>query len=164
MWKEGVLEAVNTTLLRTLHPAEVAWDLERAGEAEAEMDEMWSFVGHKGNPRWLWHAIDHHTGTVLAYVFGRRTDEVFLRLKALLEPFGLTRYYTDSWGAYTRHLDPAEHCPGKRNTQKIERKHLTLRTRIKRLARKTICFSKTAQMHDIVLGLFVNRYAFGRAV
>jgi insertion element IS1 protein InsB len=162
--KEGVLEAVNTTLLRTLHPAEVAWDLERAGEAEAEMDEMWSFVGHKGNPRWLWHAIDHHAGKVLAYVFGRRKDEVFLRLKVLLEPFGLTRYYTDYWGAYTRHLDPDEHCPGKRNTQKIERKHLTLRTRIKRLARKTICFSKTTQMHDIVLGLFVNRYAFGRAV
>jgi insertion element IS1 protein InsB len=67
-------------------------------------------------------------------------------------------------GAYTRHLDPDEHCPGKRNTQKIERKHLTLRTRMKRLARKTICFSKTTQMHDIVLGLFVNRYAFGRAV
>jgi IS1 family transposase len=47
---------------------------------------------------------------------------------------------------------------------KIERKHLTLRTRIKRLTRKTICFSKTTQMHDIVIGLFVNRYAFGRAV
>jgi hypothetical protein len=41
--------------LRTLNPAEVAWDVERAGEAE--MDEMWSFVGNKGNPRWLWHAI-----------------------------------------------------------------------------------------------------------
>jgi insertion element IS1 protein InsB len=162
--KEAVLESVNTAVLRTLHPDDVAWDLERAGEAEAEMDEMWSFVGHKGNPRWLWHAIDHHTGKVLAYVFGRRKDEVFLRLKALLKPFGLTRYYTDSWGAYTRHLDPDAHRPGKRHTQKIERKHLTLRTRIKRLARKTICFSKTTQMHDIVLGLFVNRYAFGRAV
>src|SRR6266478_9160476 len=93
--KEAVLESVNTSLLRTLDPGEVAWDLERAGEAEAEMDEMWSFVGHKGNPRWLWHAIDHHTGKVLAYVFGRRKDGVFLQLKALLEPFGLTRYYTD---------------------------------------------------------------------
>ena len=29
---------------------------------EAEMDEMWSFVGNKSNQRWLWHAIDHHTG------------------------------------------------------------------------------------------------------
>jgi hypothetical protein len=68
------------------------------------------------------------------------------------------------WGASTRHLDPDMHCPGKRNTQTIERKHLTLRTRMKRLVRKPICFSKTTQMHDIVIGLFVNRYAFGRAV
>ena len=106
----------------------------------------------------------HHTGKVLAYVLGRRKDEVFLQLKTLLEPFGLTRYYTDYWGAYTRHLDPDVHCPGTRHTQQIERKHLTLRTRITRLVRKTICFSKTTQMHDIVIGLFVNRYAFGRAV
>jgi hypothetical protein len=71
------LESVHPTLLRTLNPAEVAWDVERAGEAEAEMDEMWSFVGHKGNPRWLWHAIDHHTGKVLASVLGRRKDAIF---------------------------------------------------------------------------------------
>jgi insertion element IS1 protein InsB len=61
----------------------------------------------------------------LAYVFGRRKDEVFLQLKALLEPFGLTPSYTDHWGASTRHLDPDVHSPGKRNTQKIERKHLS---------------------------------------
>ena len=96
LWKkETTLESVNTALLRRLNPTEVAWDLERAGEAEAELDEMRSFVGHKGNPRWLWHAIDHHTGKVLAFVFGRRKDEVFLQLKTLLEPFGLTRCYTD---------------------------------------------------------------------
>jgi len=160
--KEALLVSVNTVLLRTLNPDQIVVDIEQAGEAE--IDEMWSFVGNKGNPRWLWHAIDHHTGAVLAYVFGRRKDEVFLRLKALLAPFGLTRFYTDHWGAYTRHLDPDVHSPGKRNTQKIERKHLTLRTRIKRLVRKTICFSKTIQMHDIVLGLFVNRYAFGLLV
>jgi insertion element IS1 protein InsB len=128
---------------------------------EAEVDEMWSFVRRKKAPRWLWHAIDHRSGKVLAYVFGRRQDEVFLKLKALLEPFGITKYYTDSWGAYTRHIEVDQHQPGKRNTQQIERKHLTLRTRIKRLTRKTICFSKSIQMHDIVIGLFVNRYEFG---
>ncbi|CAK0754049.1 hypothetical protein CCP3SC1_220024 [Gammaproteobacteria bacterium] len=32
---------------------------------------------------------------------------------------------------------------------------------IKRLARKTICFSKLEKMHDIVIGLFINRYEFG---
>ena len=41
--------------------------------------------------------IDHQTGAVLAYVFGRCKDAVFLQLKALLEPFGLTRFYTDHW-------------------------------------------------------------------
>jgi insertion element IS1 protein InsB len=136
--------------------------MERAGAAER--DEMWSLVGNTGNPRWLWHASDHHTGKVLASGFGRRQDEVFLPLNALLEPFGLTRDYTDYWGAYTRHLDPDVHRPGKRNTQNIERQHLTLRTRIQRLVRKTICVSKTTQMHDLVIGLFVNRYAFGQAV
>ena len=131
---------------------------------EAEMDEMWSFVRDKSNQRWLWHAIDHRTGEVLAYVLGKRKDDVFKQLKALLEPFGINHYYTDDWGAYERHLDEKKHHVGKRNTQKIERKHLTLRTRIKRLARKTICFSKLERMHDIVIGLFINRYEFGRAI
>jgi insertion element IS1 protein InsB len=128
---------------------------------QAELDEMWSFVGKKENQRWLWHAIEHRSGQVLAYVLGTHKDEVFLKLKRLLAPFSITRFYTDEWGAYQRHLDPASHEIGKQNTQKIERKHLTLRTRIKRLARKTLCFSKTVRMHDIVIGLFVNRYEFG---
>jgi len=153
---------VNQPLLNALHPDEVDVVIQRV--EEAEVDEMWSYVGKKREPRWLWHALDHRSGQVLAYVFGRRKDEVFLKLKGLLEPFGITKYYTDYWGAYTRHLDADAHQPGKRNTQQIERKHLTLRTRIKRLMRKTICFSRSAQMHDIVIGLFVNRYEFGLLV
>ncbi len=82
----------------------------------SELDEMWSFVQSKANPRWLWHAIDHHTGTVLAYVFGRRKDDVFLRLQQLLEPFGMTKFYTDGWGAYERHLAAEQHHVGKENT------------------------------------------------
>jgi insertion element IS1 protein InsB len=146
-------------LLDSLSPGDVEVVMRRADEAE--VDEMWSFVKRKKEPRWLWHAMDHRSGKVLAYVFGRRQDEVFLKLKALLEPFGITRYYTDYWGTYRRHIDADEHQPGKRNTQQIERKHLTLRTRLKRLTRRTICFSKSIQMHDIVIGLFVNRYEFG---
>ena len=69
----ATLESVNTAFLRTHNPDDMAVAIERAGE-DAEMDEMWSFVGNKGNPRWLWHAIDHHTGAVLAYVLGRRKE------------------------------------------------------------------------------------------
>ena len=107
-----MLTSVNRLLLHTLHPDEVDVVIQRA--EEAEVDEMWSFVGKKREPRWLWHAIDHRSGHVLAYVLGRRKDEVFLKLKALLEPFGIARFYTDYWGAYTRHLDTDEHQPGKR--------------------------------------------------
>jgi IS1 family transposase len=59
---------------------------------EVAVDEMWSFVGKERAPRWLWHAMEHRSGYVLAYVLGRRKDEGFLTLKALLEPFGITRY------------------------------------------------------------------------
>ncbi len=107
---------------------------------------------------------DHRSGKVLAYVFGRRKDEAFLQLKALLEPFGISHFYMDGWGAYERHLKAQGHKVGKQNMQKIESKHINLRTRIKRLTRKTICFSKTIQMHDIVIGLFINRYELGVSV
>src|SRR4029450_1513979 len=80
--KEAALASVHTALLRTVNPAAIIVDIQQAGEAE--VDEMWSFVGKKGNQRWLWHAIDHHTGAALAYVFGRRKDEVFLQLTAVL--------------------------------------------------------------------------------
>jgi len=153
---------VKRPLIAGLSTSQVKVVLQRV-EA-AEVDEMGSFVGKKTEPRWLWHALDHHPGQVLAYVFGRRKDEVSLQLKTLLEPFGITRYYTDSWGAYERNLTPKVHSPDKPNTQQIERKHLTLRTRIKRLVRKTICFSKSIQMHDIVIGLFINRYELGLSV
>ena len=95
---------MNHGVLQHLQPAHVEVEIWRADALEAhhglssELDEMWSYVHSKANPRWLWHAIDHHTGTVLAYVCGRRQDTVFLARKALLEPFGITRYFTDGWG------------------------------------------------------------------
>jgi insertion element IS1 protein InsB len=130
----------------------------------AELDEVWSFVGGKKQPRWLWGALEHQSGRILAYDFGRREDRALLQLKALLVPFGITRFYTDGWGAYRRHLAPDQPVVGKRRTQRLERNHLTLRIRIKRFVRKTICFSTSIQMHDTVIGLFINRFEFGLAV
>ena len=53
---------------------------------------------------------------------GRRQDAVFLKRQELLEPFGITKYSTDGWGAYERHIDTEKHHVGKENTQKIESK------------------------------------------
>ena len=125
---------------------------------------MASFVGKKIYQRWLWHAIDHKTGTILAFVIGRREDRMFLKLKRLLKPLGITKFYTDKLKTYERHLSKEERIINKYKMQKIERKHLTLRTRIKRLQRKTICFSKMIQMHDLVIRLYINKYEFGRKI
>jgi insertion element IS1 protein InsB len=91
---------------------------------------------------------------------GGRTPS-FCNCKPCWSLFGITRFYTDGWGAYERHIDPEQHHVGKEHTQTIESKHINLRTRIKRLVRRTICFSKTITMHDLVIGLFINRYEFG---
>jgi IS1 family transposase len=149
---------VNEARLLELEPTQTIVHLCQWQEVEAELDEMWSFVGSKQHQRWLWHAVEHQTGAVLAYVLADHKDA------ALLEPFGITQFYTDGWGAYERHLEPAFHTVGKMHTQTIERKHLTLRTRIKRLARKTICFSKSEWLHDVVIGLFINRFEFGLSI
>jgi insertion element IS1 protein InsB len=80
---------------------------------------------------------------VLAYVFGRRKDAVFLQMQALLDPFGITQYYTSEWGAYERHIDPEQHEVGK----SIRRKLKASTSTIKRLVRRTMCFSKTTTMY-----------------
>jgi insertion element IS1 protein InsB len=77
---------------------------------------------------------------------------------------GISRLYPDHAGVSPRHLSRETPAVGKPYTQKIERKPLTLRTRIKRFARKTIGVSKSLMRHDIVLGLFMNRDEFARPV
>ena len=76
----------------------------------------------------------------------------------------MTWCFTVDWGTYDRHVDTAKHTVGKEHMQRIESKRITLQAPIKRLVRRTICFSKTERMHDPVIGLFVNRYEFGRAI
>jgi len=78
-------------------------------------------------------------------------------LQGWLEPLGIRRFSTDGWGASERHIDPEQHAVGTQHPQKIDNKHLNLRTRIKRLVCRTMCFSTTTTMHDLVIGLFINR-------
>ena len=158
---DDMIDNVNRELLEKNAKEGIDIDIVPINAIDVELDEMWSFVGNKSNQRWLWLAIDHNTGDTVAFVFGRRKNEVFLKLKKLLESFNIGKYYTDNWGAYSKNLNKEKHEIGKKNTQTIERKNLTLRTRVKRLTRKTICFSKSIKMHDIVIGLLINVLDFG---
>jgi len=106
-------------VLNSLNPHEIIVDIQKVEDPEAELDEMWSYVQSKEHQRWLWHAIDHNTGKILAYTLGDHKDEVFLKLKELLEPFGITRFYTDGWGAYERHLPPEQHLNSIQSVRRI---------------------------------------------
>jgi insertion element IS1 protein InsB len=137
---------------------EIRHELEAS--SEVEMDEQWSYVRSKDNPRWLGYALDRITGMGLAFVFGRRTDEVFKAVLGKLDHFNLHRYYSDDWQSYRKYLPSDKHVISQGEPQRIENKNLTLRTRIKRLTRKTICFSKSEELHDGVIGMFINKHCF----
>jgi insertion element IS1 protein InsB len=123
---------------------------------------MGASVAQKTNPRWRWHALEHRRGQVWASVLGRRQDTGCLARQALWAPWGITRFDPAGGGAYERPSTPEQPVVGKQHTQKIASKPINRRTRIQRLVRRTMCFSTTTTLPDLVVGLFINRYEFGR--
>lgn len=128
---------------------------------QTEWDEFWSYVGSKSEQRWTWYLIERQSGIIIAWENGRRQDKVLQRLLDRVSHIPISVCHTDNWGAYSR-LFPADyrHLIGKDNTWKIERKNLNFRTHIKRLNRKTICFSKNEKIHDNVIGMYIEKYYF----
>jgi IS1 family transposase len=123
---------------------------------DAELDEMWSFIGKKRRQCWLWYAFSPKTKEIIGYVLGRRTDESLERLLARLAPCRITRFYSDDWESYQKLIPSYRHWIGKMGTQRIERQNLNFRTHLKRLQRRTICFSKSWEMHNAVIKLYIN--------
>ncbi|MDR2659298.1 MAG: IS1 family transposase [Spirochaetaceae bacterium] len=76
----------------------------------------------------------------------------------------LARIFTKNFTLFTRYprITDSEVVTIKKNTQKIERKHLSLRTWCSRLVRKGIRFSKDPGMHKIVIALVINFWFFQR--
>ena len=108
----------------------------------------------------VWYAYNTKNGGVLAYTFGPRTDETCRELLALLAPFNIGMITSDDWGSYVREVPKDRHLTGKIFTQRIERNNLTPRTRIKRLARKIVCFSRSVELHEKVIGAFIEKHMF----
>jgi len=121
---------------------------------DAEGDEFWSYVGNKGNQRRTWYAIERNSGIILAWHNGRRTYESCSRLINKLSVFPIKYYCTDGRQSYGRYIPSRRHITGKADTWRIERKNLNFRTHIKRLSRRTICFSKNGRIHDNVIGMY----------
>ena len=127
-----------------------------------ELDELWSFVSHKGCKRWLWFALCRRTRQVLAYAIGPRDDTTCRRLWSRIPAsYRFGRLYTDFWESYCNELPGCQHWPvGKASgeTNHLERFNGTLRQRLGRFVRKTLSFSKCDLMHELCLRLFLHDY------
>ena len=127
---------------------------------QVEMDEFWSYVGNKKQRRWTWYAIERGRGQIVAWQNGKRDNATFAKLLEKLNKFPIKSYSTDDWESYSSLLPAEKHYIGKANTWKIERKNLNFRTHLKRLCRRTICFSKSLEMHDKVIGIYIEKFYY----
>lgn len=121
-----------------------------------EFDEFWSFVGSKANQRWTWLGLTSSTRRIGAFVNGRRTDKNCKKLVAKYQNSRVAEFASDDWLAYSKYIPFEIHHIGKDKTQRIERINLNFRVHLKRLNRKTIAFSKSEEMHDAVIKLYVH--------
>ncbi|EEY7046590.1 hypothetical protein E4496_02810 [Escherichia coli] len=78
------------------------------------------------------------------------------RLPGLLSPFDVVIWMTDGWPLYESRLKGKLHVISKRYTQRIERHNLNLRQHLARLGRKSLSFSKSVELHDKVIGHYLN--------
>lgn len=119
-----------------------------------EADEMWSYVGAKDCPVWLWLAVERRTGLIVGFHVGERNQEsalgLWLSIPEALRENALV--FTDDLAAYAAAFAPGQHqAEGKKHTTRIERLNNTLRQLCSRLVRKTLSFSKAWQNHYLAI-------------
>ena len=95
-------------------------NLEEPLTVRLEMDEMWGRVYCKETPCWLWHAINHENGELIAYVLGSREHDMLQQLLELLNGLNLNivSVYSDNNFAYHDIISQETLQTGKKNTQK----------------------------------------------
>ena len=119
-----------------------------------ELDEMRIFVRKKANPMWLVYAINKQSKEVAGFYIGKRNNKTLNSVVKILINAKPERIFTDKLRNY-KYLIPKEiHSTQKYGTNGIERKNLNLRTHLKRLNRKTICFSKNILFLISVLKIY----------
>lgn len=123
-----------------------------------ELDEMWTFVGSKKNPQWLWIALCRRTRQVVSWTIGPRD---WWRCRQLRDriPMAYARCntFSDFWHTYDD-VFPGNTSVGKETgeTAHVERINGTLRHCLKRLTRKTIAFSKSISHLKDALAVFFH--------
>jgi IS1 family transposase len=142
---------------------EVEVKSKKKGKLTIQCDEMWSFVGSKGNKQWIWLAIDVLTKEIVGVYIGQRDKDgaqgLWNSLPAVYRQCAVS--YTDFWSAYGIVFPKKRHrAVGKDTgqTNYIERFNNTMRQRISRLARKNLSFSKKLSNHIGAIWYFIHSY------
>lgn len=108
-----------------------------------QIDELWTFIQKKENGCYLIYGIEVKTGQVIDFSIGQRSYEKIGAVTNTVIQTNPFLVYTDRLRLYKNLLPKEKHKVFKYATNKIERNNLTIRTHVKRLARRTICFSKS---------------------
>ena len=144
-------------------PQQVEVSVKKKGRLTIQCDEMWSFVGNKGNKQWIWLDLDIKTREIVGVSVGSRSREgaqgLWDALPAVYRQCAVS--YTDFWSAYDEVFPSKRHqSVGKESgkTSYIERFNCTLRQRVSRLVRKTLSFSKKLENHIGAIWYFVHHY------
>ena len=119
-----------------------------------EIDELWTYVGKKTNDVWISYAINRLTKEVVSFVVGPRTKARLSCATSATLALKPAKVCTDGLHTYRTLVPPGIHHIGLPHTRHIERFNLTLRTHLKRLTRKTICFSKNLVMLESCLKIY----------
>ena len=119
-----------------------------------EMDELRTFCGKKDNETWVCYIINKTTGKVIACCVGRRTKENLKKVIDSVLCLQPKKIYTDGLNIYKSLIPEKIHKVFEHCTNKIERNNLTLRTHLKRLSRKTICFTRSNKMLENCVKLY----------
>jgi insertion element IS1 protein InsB len=134
---------------------------------EAEMDELWSFVGAKTNRQWVWIAMDTTTRQILAFHVGDRSGQSAAALWEKIPTVYQEQatFYTDLYEVYRGIVPSAQHraiSKLARKTNHVERFNCTLRQRVSRLERATLSFSKKLANHIGAIKYFICDYDLTR--
>jgi len=120
-----------------------------------EVDELCTFVGTKAKRVWIAYAYCRETKSVVDFVIGNRSKMTLQPMIDKLLSATPKIIYTDKHQTYATLIPADTHSTKYRGTNHIERKNLTLRTHLKRLSRRTICFSRsTAMLHACLMIYF----------
>ncbi|MCC6685323.1 MAG: hypothetical protein IT247_09670 [Bacteroidia bacterium] len=121
---------------------------------EYEMDELRTYVGNKRNESWVIYSINKKTRQVVHFVAGRRTRENIKQVVDETMRQQPAAIYTDKLNIYPSLIPKAQHRKCAHRINHIERMNLTLRNGLKRLSRKTICYSKSEKVLEACLRLY----------